>query len=117
MTDPAFAATPTPPYYSVIFSSRRGGDDPEYERTAERMVELARMQPGFIGVEHARDAQGFGITVSYWETLAAIAAWRAQSEHVVAQQTGRRQWYTHYELRVAKVERAYSLQTSILGAH
>jgi len=117
MTDTAFAVTPTPPYYTVIFSSQRHGEDPAYERTAGRMVELARAQPGFIGVEHARDAQGFGITVSYWETLASIAAWRAHSEHVVAQEAGRSQWYAHYELRVARVERAYSLHTSTLGSH
>ncbi|MBT2130405.1 antibiotic biosynthesis monooxygenase family protein [Aliiroseovarius lamellibrachiae] len=49
-----------------------------------------------------------GITVSYWKDEASIAAWKAQAKHLVAQKMGIEQWYAHYELRVAKVERAYS---------
>lgn len=106
MTAPAFARLPEPPYYAVIFSSRRTPGDAGYAATAERMVELARRQPGFLGVESARDAEGFGITVSYWSSEEAIAQWKAQAEHVMAQERGKRDWYAHYELRVARVERA-----------
>ena len=74
---------------------------------AERMVELAANQPGYLGVESARGADGFGITVSYWTSLDAIVAWRRQAEHRVAQETGKSLWYEHYELRIACVERAY----------
>jgi heme-degrading monooxygenase HmoA len=105
---PAFAATPEPPYYAVIFTSQRTGDQDDYRRMAERMVELAAMQPGFLGVESVRDADGFGITVSYWASTDAIARWKANAEHVAAQEMGMRTWYAHYELRVAKVERAYA---------
>lgn len=107
MSSASFARLPKPPYYAVIFSSRRGADDQGYEQTAARMVELAAQQPGFLGVESARGAEGFGITVSYWASEAAIAAWRAQAEHCVAQESGRARWYEHYEIRVARVERAY----------
>lgn len=107
MSDPGFAALPDPPYYAVIFSARRTPDDQGYEAMAERMVELAAGQPGFLGVESARGADGFGITVSYWTAPEAIAAWRAHAEHRVAQETGKARWYEHYELRVARVERAY----------
>lgn len=107
MIDPAFARLPEPPYYTVIFSSRRTPGDQGYEAMAERMVELAAQQPGFLGAESARDAQGFGITVSYWASEEAIAAWRWHAEHRVAQEQGRAQWYAHYELRVARVERAW----------
>jgi len=102
-----FAATPAPPYYAVVFSSQRSAGDAGYARMADRMVELAAQQPGFLGVESARGADGFGITVSYWADERAIAAWKAQLEHLAAQELGRRRWYAHYELRVAKVERAY----------
>lgn len=74
---------------------------------AERMVELAAQQPGFLGVESVRGTDGFGITVSYWSSAEAISAWKADVEHLVAQEMGKRAWYEHYELRVAKVERAY----------
>lgn len=97
-----------PPYYAVIFSSTRTPGDRDYEATAERMVELAREMPGFLGIESARDTEGFGITVSYWRDEASIAAWREHGEHAIAQDRGKRDWYEHYEIRIARVERAYS---------
>ena len=106
MNDAAFAKLPEPPYYAVIFSSRRTSGDAGYAHMAERMVELAAQQPGFLGVESARE-DGFGITVSYWTDEASIAAWRRHAEHRMAQEQGRAQWYEHYELRVARVERAW----------
>ena len=106
---PGFARLPAPPYYAVIFSSQRTEGDAGYEAMARRMVELAAEQPGFLGMESTRDAQGFGITVAYWDSEAHIRAWRAHAEHRVAQDLGRAQWYAHYELRVARVERAYSM--------
>ncbi len=106
-TPTGFAPRPEPPYYAVIFTSRRTEVDAGYGTTADRMVELASQQPGFIGVESARDADGLGITVSYWRSLEDIAAWRRHLEHSAARHDGRAQWYSHYELRVAKVERAY----------
>jgi heme-degrading monooxygenase HmoA len=107
MSADAFAKTPKPPYYAVIFSSRRTAGDDGYEATAGRMVELAAQQPGYLGIESARGADGFGITVSYWDSEAAIAAWRANAEHRIARETGRTHWYRDFEIRVARVERAY----------
>ncbi|RPE79619.1 antibiotic biosynthesis monooxygenase family protein [Vulcaniibacterium tengchongense] len=106
--DTAFARLPTPPYYAVIFSSQRNGaDEAGYAAAAQRMLELAEQQPGYLGAESARGADGFGITVSYWASEEAIAAWRAHAEHAAARAHGRAHWYGRYELRVAKVERAY----------
>lgn len=108
MSRDPFAKLPEPPYYLVAFSSQRSpGDAAAYAAAAERMLELAVAQPGFLGVESARDPDGFGITVSYWESGAAIAAWKQQAEHSAARQQGRQLWYEHFELRVARVERAY----------
>jgi len=104
-----FARTPEPPYYAVIFASRRNEHDPDgYAEAAQRMVELAARQPGFLGVDSARDAAGFGITVSYWRDEASIAAWKRQADHAAVRAHGRRHWYRHFEVRVAKVERAYA---------
>ena len=100
------ARTPDPPYYAVVFTSVRTPDDPEgYAAMAERMLELAAGQPGFLGVESARDAYGLGITVSYWSSLAAIRNWREHAEHQVAQLQGRSSWYREYRLRICRVER------------
>ena len=109
MTSAPFAVTPVPPYFAVIFSSTRTPGDQGYGEMADRMVELAARQPGFLGVESARGQDGFGITVSYWESEAAIAAWRGQLEHRQAQQLGLERWYDHFEIRVARVERAHGL--------
>jgi heme-degrading monooxygenase HmoA len=101
------AVTPEPPYYAVIFTSRRTPDDDGYAATSALMESLAVQQPGFLGVESARDADGLGITVSYWESEEAIANWRRHTEHRIAQDRGRAQWYSRFVTRVAKVERAY----------
>jgi heme-degrading monooxygenase HmoA len=106
-TSPALAKTPEPPYYAVIFTSLRTDGDRGYGQMAERMAELAREQPGFLGIESARGADGLGITVSYWTSEEAIGAWKANTEHRIAQETGKRIWYAQYQLRIAKVERAY----------
>jgi heme-degrading monooxygenase HmoA len=101
------AKTPEPPYYAVIFTAQRTDGDRGYSEMAQRMVELAAQQPGFLGVESVRDANGFGITVSYWASEEAIRGWKAHMEHAKAQEGGKRVWYADYQLRVAKVEREY----------
>ncbi len=102
------AALPAPPYYAVIFASQRSASDPaEYAEAAERMVELAARQPGFLGVDSARDAGGFGLTVSYWRDEASIAAWKHDADHAATRERGRNAWYDAFEVRVARVERAY----------
>lgn len=106
-TSSSFAQMPAPPYFAVIFSSQRTEGDGGYGKMAARMMELAAQQPGFLGAESARGNDGFGITVSYWSSTEAISAWKANAEHLGAQEMGKREWYEHYELRIAKVERAY----------
>jgi heme-degrading monooxygenase HmoA len=96
------------PCYAVIFSSSRTDGDRGYSATAQRMQELAKGMPGYLGIESARGADGFGITVSYWRDEASIAAWRRHGEHVLAQERGKREWYSHYDLRIARVEHSYS---------
>ena len=102
------AKTPRPPYYAVIFSSIRSDVDQGYEETSKRMVELAGMQPGFLGVESARNE--LGITVSYWQSLEAITNWKNNAEHTIARENGRKMWYKKYHLRICKVECDYSFE-------
>ena len=102
-----FAKLPPPPYYAVIFSSQRTSGEGGYGEMADRMVELAAEQDGYLGVESTRGADGFGITVSYWRDEASIVHWKKNAEHKLAQQYGHERWYEHFELRIARVERAY----------
>ena len=98
--------------FAVIFSSQRtarGGE--AYEADATAMVELAAQQPGFLGIESARTADGFGITVSYWDSLEAIRNWKDVPAHAAVQARGRESFYERYEVRVAAVERGYRFPT------
>ena len=106
------ANTPTPPYFAVIFSNLRTDREEEYQATAARMEQLASKQPGFLGIESVRE--GLGITVSYWDSLESIAAWKAESEHLSAQKSGREKWYQSYKVRVARVERDYDFSSDNL---
>jgi heme-degrading monooxygenase HmoA len=109
MSDTGFARTPEPPYYVVIFTARRHPADDGYAAMAAHMQALAASQPGFLGVERVRDADGFGIMLSYWESEEAIKRWREHGEHMIARGLGRERWYAQYTLRVARVERAYCM--------
>ena len=101
-----------PIHYAVIFTSRRKPGDDGYAETAARMEELAREQPGFLGVESARGEDDIGITVSYWESLEAVAAWGRNAEHLLAQKFGREKWYESYTLRVCAVTRVRTFPTN-----
>ena len=105
-------------YVAVVFSSRRSGADAEgYGAMAERMEELAREQPGYIGIESARNPDGAGITVSYWATESDAAAWKQVSEHLAAQGAGRDRWYDSYRVRVATVTREYEWERPTTLVH
>jgi heme-degrading monooxygenase HmoA len=105
------AQTPRPPYFAVIFSSVRTDVDEGYEKTAARMVELVKQQPGFLGYESSRGTDGLGTTVSYWRSLDDVARWKNVAEHLLAQKFGREKWYRSYRLRVARVEDDWSFET------
>jgi heme-degrading monooxygenase HmoA len=108
MSDTTFASTPEPPYYAVIFISQRNEDDADgYAEAAEAMSVLAAQQPGYLGAESVRGADGLGVTISYWRSENDILSWKHHAEHAAIRNRGRRDWYTRYITRVAKVERAY----------
>lgn len=97
------AQTPKPPYYAVVFSSRRASRHEGYEEMADRMVQLASEQPGFLGMDSVREG-AIGITLSYWDSLEAIRGWGRHAEHAKAQRLGRESWYEEYSIRITRVE-------------
>ena len=99
------ANTPSPPYYAVIFTSLKAGNDPEYDLMAAKMAILASQQDGYLGVESARTE--IGITVSYWKTKEAILKWKNNADHLLAQQYGKEKWYAAFTTRICLVEREY----------
>ncbi|MDO5620030.1 MAG: antibiotic biosynthesis monooxygenase [Paracoccus sp. (in: a-proteobacteria)] len=107
MASDRFATLPEAPYFVVTFASQRREGDQGYAEMADRMAELAAQQPGYLGAESARDAEGFGITNSFWADEASIQAWKRDVDHLAAQQLGRQKWYASYRIRIARVTRAY----------
>ncbi len=99
------AKTPFPPYYAVIFSSNMSENHEGYSKMSDLMVNLAKKQDGFIGVESARNE--IGITVSYWRDLESIKNWKIHADHQIAQRSGKSDWYTRYKVRISRVERDY----------
>ena len=97
------------PYYAVIFTTISSENTDGYREAAQRMEMLAKQQKGFLGMESARSE--IGITVSYWQTLAAISAWKNNMEHTAVRELGREKWYKKYRLRICKVERAYDFES------
>ena len=109
---------PTEPYVAVIFTNQRSEADPDgYAEMAARMGELARGQPGYLGIENARGSDGIGITVSYWASADEARAWKQVAEHLAAQSAGRDRWYDRYHLRVATVTREYQWERPTTIVH
>ena len=102
------AKTPAPPYYAVIFTNLRTTGDDGYSAISDKMVELAKKQPGYLGYESAREE--LGITISYWQSLEAIRNWKANVDHQLAQKYGREKWYSQYKTRICLVERDYAFE-------
>ncbi|MFD2688978.1 antibiotic biosynthesis monooxygenase family protein [Streptomyces phyllanthi] len=101
-----------PPYYAVVFTSVRTADQSGYGETADRMEELVRGVPGFLGMDQAQTPGGLSITVGYFRDAEALAEWRTDVEHRAAQKRGRAEWYERYTLHVAKVERSQAFERS-----
>lgn len=99
------AKTPKPPYYVVIFTSTKTDVNDGSSKMSSKMIELAKKQPGFLGIESAREE--IGISVSYWKDLDSIKKWKENIEHTKAQKTGKEEWYLNYKTRIAKVEYDY----------
>ncbi|WP_339707666.1 antibiotic biosynthesis monooxygenase [uncultured Kriegella sp.] len=97
-----------PPYYAVIFTNQKTKTDDGYSEMAQKMETLAKRQPGYIDLESASGE--VGITISYWESLEAIAQWKSNTDHLFAQQKGISDWYLWYKVRICLVEREYEFE-------
>ncbi|PFW56539.1 antibiotic biosynthesis monooxygenase [Bacillus cereus] len=101
-------------YYAVIFTSNLSNNTTDYSTVSNKMEELAKQQPGFLGVESARDHSGLGITISYWESLEAIENWKQNALHKEAKKRGREQWYENFHLRICLVEKEFKFHRGTL---
>ena len=98
------------PYYAVIFTSKLTRSTEGYDEMASEMEDLASKQPGYLGFESARS--GLGISISYWKSLDDIRSWKSHVDHLKAQKLGRSKWYESYKVKICKIEREYSFESS-----
>jgi heme-degrading monooxygenase HmoA len=63
------------------------------------MVALATAMPGFVSCEN--------VAVVEFASEAEQMAWRNQAEQRDAQERGRREFFSEYQIQVRRVERAY----------
>jgi heme-degrading monooxygenase HmoA len=96
------------PYYAVIFTSLLSEKTDGYAEMSNKMEKLAKLQDGFLGMNSARN--DIGITISYWDSLEAIKNWKQQSDHLIAQEKGKSDWYSWYNIKICKVEREYEFE-------
>lgn len=95
---------------AVIFTSQRTKEIDNYSETNDMLEAMAAELPGFIKTEWSRNADGFGISISYWKTMEDARNFKLIPEHLMAQQNGRDKWYEWYNVKVCSVEREYGFQ-------
>lgn len=98
------AKTPKAPYYAVIFTSIRTLEENGYGKVADELMDMVSRQEGFLGAESVRNTEGFGMTISYWDSLDSINKWKKNDPHMKAKELGRKMWYSQYMIRICKVE-------------
>jgi heme-degrading monooxygenase HmoA len=92
--------------YAVIFKARINRLDDEYQVTAEKMRALAIKEYAcrdFVSVTES----DYEISISYWDSLDDIQAWRENPDHLKAQSLGASRWYRSIEIEVVELIRNY----------
>lgn len=86
--------------FLVVFRNRKRADIDyaAYQVDAERMVELARLQPGYLSFKSYVAEDGEVIALSEWADEASARAWGRVAEHAVVQSRGRAAYYESYTL-------------------
>ena len=93
----------------VVFRSRlrNDADVKELGTLYERLLSLVVETPGFIAVKDFQAEDGEAVTLAEFDTLEHVAAWREQVDHKVAQERGRKEFFSEYRIQVCPVVRDY----------
>ena len=90
----------------AVFRSRlRSEHAEEFQRLAERMLEIARSMPGFVSYKVYAAADGERCSIIEFESPELLRAWREHPEHREAQRLGRERFYEAYTLQVGEPAR------------
>lgn len=91
------------PYYAVIFISQTITDDAAFNAMQTLVAEKLASAKGLLGMDRHRTANGLGFSISYWDSLESIRAWRDEKTHARGQKEARDKWYSSYTIRVCQV--------------
>ncbi|WP_291326520.1 antibiotic biosynthesis monooxygenase [Desulfovibrio sp. UCD-KL4C] len=97
--------------YAVIFEvhpTEEGTE--EYLEIATHLKQFLTDQEGFISVERFKSLaeEGKFLSLSFWESEAAIEKWRNKLNHRQGQKKGKDELFHSYRIRVAQVVRDYT---------
>lgn len=99
--------------YAVIFTAKQTTNLTGYAEASKLLREKLSGFPGFIGIEAVEDSEAGEITVSYWENVDAIRRWNIDEDHKRIRTENKEKWYTNYKVRIALIEREYSMQVAL----
>jgi heme-degrading monooxygenase HmoA len=96
----------------TVFRARLRADLSEAQmarlgQMSERMAVLAAQMPGFISYKDFAAGDGEGLTLVEFASEATLKAWRNHPEHQAAQEQGRSEFFSDYQIQVCTPQRAY----------
>lgn len=92
--------------FAVIFRAKTGGQDSLYSDTVNKMRALAFDKYGcidFIAVTEGDEE----VAISYWPNEQSILNWKKDPDHALAQENGKKRWYSSYKVEVVEIKRSY----------
>lgn len=101
--------------YAVIFEVEiKEGQQEAYLSIASQLREQLVEMPGFISIERFESLVNEGklVSLSFWENEESLIHWKKKADHLAAQTKGRASIFKDYRIRIAKVERDYTMESS-----
>ena len=83
----------------------------DYKALADALADEVRKIDGFISVERFESisTKGKFVSLSFWRDEVAVRKWRNLQKHREAQKKGRAGIFQSYRLRIAQVQRDYTM--------
>jgi len=97
---------------AVIFEfTPAEGRFPEYMKLVDTLREDLAKADGFISLERFESISNKGkfVSLQFWRDEESVRKWRNLQKHREAQKQGRARIFASYRLRIAKVERDYTM--------
>lgn len=101
--------------YAVIFEVEiADGKQNEYLNIAAMLKKQLVNMPGFISIERFESLVNEGklVSLSFWKDEESLLFWKKNIDHLSAQRKGRASIFKDYRIRIAKVERDYTMESS-----